>query len=369
MTITVLTTPNRPRRYCTGEMDSHGRLFIYNPSFLNGIADYDTSVTGVPERYDPGSGAWTTLAQSSERVQVVYGFAMDASDRFMRVGGQILNAGTAVRTMEIYDPSSNTWSFGGSLPSGTERIRNAGWMDASGTFWAGGGIKLSTGTNLSDFYKYVSGAWVAVTSAPATFGWNSLPAMASLIDSTGRFYFLNDPGGSSGALQRYTPSTDAWSTLTSCPAGAPTTYAMGADQIYALVSASTTGLLRRWDIASGAWSTLASLPTPGAGAIVYHPTLNALFAFSSLRLVAGSFVTDSNIYKYDIAADTWSTTGDALSAFRITTPPVFDGAGYYILQGSSTNNLAVNVVEYFLPAGAGGGGVTLRKRGFAAVIG
>jgi hypothetical protein len=352
VTITVLPPPNYVRRYSTLSRDSQGRIFVYNPVFINSLPDYDPAHTGVAERYDPATLTWTTLAESPTRVQVKYGSWIDANDNWSRVGGQLINFTTNPRvdTMETFNPTTGLWNSGPSFPHTISDVSS--WID-NGVPYVGGGFP-PLAPQVTDLFKLIGGAWVAVASAPVRFGQD-----ADVQDSQGRHYLVSNLLTHTTSFQRYDSVLDTWTTLATLPS-ASQVCAMANDTLY-LLGGTNIHSYDTTQVAPGSWVTLAAHFGP-TGTIVYHPLTNAIYMIGNA--FAGALV--ANIYKYDIASDTWSVTDDSLSQGRLFVTDknsiAYDGRGFYLGQGVDISNLAVHVFEYFDPGGTHG-------RSWAQIIG
>lgn len=365
MSITTLPTPPRAHRYSAAWCDGSHRLYVYNLVFNNATSAYDLTVKGTLERYDPGTNSWTNMAQSSERVQAGEpGVRDSATAKWYRVGGQLIDNinNNFVPTVEIYDEGSNTWAFGPAIADPHLRGRQlvGGWIDSTGKLFAGGGYD---NVDLADLYQLSGGAWVAKTSATASFGSNQARV---LLDTTNRAYLFGSESATT-PIQRYDPATNLWTTLAN-PAIAylkPTPCIAASGLLYAV---STTGRALKYDPGANTWTTMAASPVTsalaGASSTIYDSASNAMYW---LGISLPGFTFSSHIYKYDIATDTWSTLVETIAPRQLLplgiTP---DGlGGYYLCQASSAGNLAVNVVEYFVPGAA----ALVAKQSWVAVIG
>ena len=113
-------------------------------------------------------------------------------------------SGNSTSTVEIYDPATNTWSSAAPLPIATNH--NAAAV-AAGTLYAFGGTS-------NRVFAY----------DPQRNRWNEAAAMRYMHGSTPAVAVINDqiyvaggagPGMNGNEVERYTPSSNSWTTLPS----------------------------------------------------------------------------------------------------------------------------------------------------------
>ncbi len=215
------------------------------------LGGYHSPVTNVAsvEIYDPATDTWTYGTPMPEPVAEYPGSAAV-------VGDQILLQNAASTTWKIYNITSDSWSdittpfsgsFGGKLVSYGDRIYLTGGYD---------------GANVTDrFYEYdiSSDTWIALPNMPDGSWWHT-----SFV-SDGKIYVV---GGFHGLGASYSLSTDCWA----------------------------------YDLAAGSWSSVAPMPAGRWG---------AAGAFNGqVFIVAGgnddTSATDS-IFSYDPALNVWNT--------------------------------------------------------------
>jgi hypothetical protein len=394
MTVTLLADMHYARR--TAEVmaarDSLGRIVAHGPPWNSGLTDYDYTVSPY-ERYDPSTNTWTVLANTNQLVDI-YGWMLDSSDRFYYAGGQVLvNSSTfyhGTGHAEYYDPVGNAWHYLASLPTGETRYQSYYWPGASGELYlAGGQADGALGShpaqdgppnatdwnstsglygNVLKFSGGPSGTWTKLSTSTVLNQFNQ--NHAPLVDSSGRAYFLGSQNGGT-TTQRYNTATDTWTSLAAFPWQTRAFAAvMVSDVIYIAggTRPATAGRAYKYDTASDTWTRLADLPVAlqfnYVDQLLYHPVTNAIYMWGGYD--GTNYV--ATIYKYDIATDTWSNTGDALSVGRDGAATAFDGTGWYLIGGSRTGTFQPSkTLEYFVPAGVVA--APSRRFGFAAVIG
>lgn len=194
-----------------------------------GTGPYHTAVLKTAEIYDPNLGSWSSAAPMSSfragstanllpdgRVFVAGGTEGDAQNRLYSVDDLLT---TSLRTTEIYDPVSNSWTAGpnmGEPKAGAVSValNNGTIMIAGGvTFTSIFGIPIPDFSNQVSFYNPVNGNMSSNTMREkrALFG------MAKLAD--GRVLIAGGGGGdifNIGPIKKtevYQPSTGKYTNL------------------------------------------------------------------------------------------------------------------------------------------------------------
>jgi hypothetical protein len=195
-----------------------------------------------------------------------------------------------------------------------EREAAASWMDKSGNFWLFGGEGLGASQDgvLNDLWRYnpASGnwAWIGGSSAPyapSTFGTLGVPAATNQpgsrrdamtwTDNTGNLWlFGGNPDGTVGQtndLWRYEPVTNTWTWMK----GSGVTNQPGVYGSLNVGSADTT---------------------PGARqrGVTWTDKAGNLWLFGGLGIAAPSYGFLSDLWKYDVAANTWMWIDGSTSA-------------------------------------------------------
>ncbi|MGE3166798.1 MAG: Kelch repeat-containing protein [Planctomycetota bacterium] len=139
------------------------------------VADLIYVTGGVPaglsqQVYDTATDTWSTAAPSLTISQRV---------RAESIGGLVYVLGTPDRKLQIYDPATNGWMFGPDLPV---QAQVPATVVRNGTLWVLGGSTLdpNTGGNLSALQVYdpATQAWSLGESMPTCRSW----ATAVLLD-------------------------------------------------------------------------------------------------------------------------------------------------------------------------------------------
>ena len=136
-----------------------------------------------------------------------------ADGRIYALGGDAGNGfRPATRTVQIYDPSSGTWSLGTSML--TPRAGFAATVGADGRFYVMGGYD-ARGQGLHSLQAYDPGtdSWSALAKMPA-----ARSALAAATGGDGKIYALGGYGsGVTATVQAYDPATNTWTVTTPMP--------------------------------------------------------------------------------------------------------------------------------------------------------
>ncbi len=228
-----------------------------------------TVVGGYPstnvESYNPATNTWTVLTQTPLNLNAATGAVING--QLYLVGGCVnsdCNAGVT-NQLEIYNPTTNSWSSGASMPASVAFASSA---VMNGLLYVAGGMS----------YGYYTSSAFQVYN-PTTNTWTSLPAMPTPVFGgggaalNGNFYVLGGGTGSglgltpSPVLQVsiYNPTTNAWTQgVSSIPAptmGSPAVVTMNG-LAYVIGGGNISGSItavQAYNPATDTWTTLSSL--------------------------------------------------------------------------------------------------------------
>lgn len=129
------------------------------------------------------------------------------------------NVGTSTATVEIYNPSSNSWSTGVPLP---QPLDSFGVAVSNGTIYViAGESKGNVVNTVYSFNPATSTSWSTMSNLP--LGRQSLGAVANstgLIFAVGGMYGLASNPVTTAETDVYNPATNSWSTLSPMPSPA-----------------------------------------------------------------------------------------------------------------------------------------------------
>ena len=108
-----------------------------------------SNIVNTVEVYDPSSNSWSTATGvSTPRARLA---AASVNGKVYAIGGA--SPTNILSTMEVYDPNSNSWSTAASLPTTQEDLAAA---DANGLIYAVGGVTsggLNPESNATEQYS------------------------------------------------------------------------------------------------------------------------------------------------------------------------------------------------------------------------
>ena len=238
--------------------------------------DLGGGVTGVVERYDPGTDAWETLAEKPVPVADVH--AAVVGGKFYIPGGR-LASGEVTDILEIYDPRLDQWSTGTSLPQKLAQYALAVYEGKIYLFGGWDGESYSTSV-----YEYDPDLDAWQGKSPLS----SARAYSAAIEVEGKIYLLGGYDGKKALNlgEIYAPALDdgknkPWSKGERLPGGGR--YGAGAASLMNILfliagnGAGTTSnpAVLGFDIGAGEWQQISPLPggglfSPGAVAFGNH---------------------------------------------------------------------------------------------------
>lgn len=184
----------------------------------------------IHEVYDPSTNTWATLApmlrSRTDAVSGVIGGKLFVAGGIGDFQGCQSNCLAALTSLEVYDPSTNSWTLLASMS--TQRYGAAGGAIDGKLYVAGGTTASGTVQTSLEVYDPVTDTWTLMTPMPTPRSLGGSPA-AAVID--GKLYVAGGIGANSSildTLEVYDPQTDTWTTLAPMPTAR--TY-LAADQI------------------------------------------------------------------------------------------------------------------------------------------
>jgi len=259
--------------------------------------------------------------------------AVTLNGKVYAIGGTVVAVG-AVATVEVYDPSANTWSTAAPMPTARSNLAAA---VVNGKIYAIGGNAAPSNAGLStvEVYDPVSNTWSTAAAMPTA---RSELAAAAV---NGQLYAVGGCCNSLSAWDRleiYNPATNTWLSSGTpiqvgfAPGPAPMLtprvflaavtvngkiYTVGGGIPDASVAKSTTNAVEVYDPATNTWSTASVMPTPryGLTAATVNGKIYAIGGTVVITSGTSSFgVLSATVEVYDPTADTWATAASMLSA-------------------------------------------------------
>lgn len=253
------------------------------------------------------------------------------------------------RSVEVYDPESNTWSTATPLPEGRH---HAGIAVLNGTLYVIGG-----------FAKSLLSVWNAVPTVyqynPVSAAWRELPQMPTARGALGvtvyrdRLYAIGGYDGerNTAAVEVFDPQTNTWSTAASMPTSRDHLAVVTAgSRIYAIGGRPNLnyrhnmGIVEEYDPGADQWQSRAKLPTARSGiaAGVIDDRIYVLGGESG----EGTFATNE-MYLPDV--DKWYAMAPMPTARHGLGAAVVDGRLYVISGGPTPGGSFSQVNEIFTP--------------------
>ncbi len=234
---------------------------------VGGFGATGAAVTAV-ERYDPAADAWTTAASLPQRVNHAGLAAIEG--RLIVIGGNVGNTFTPTATVRAYDPETDAWSLLAPLLAGPRSALAVAVVD--GKLHAIGGVDGTGPVGTHEIYDPATDTWSAGPSLPTP----REHLAAAVLD--GRIHALagRRAGTNLGTHEVFDPASGTWSAA--APAPTPRSgvaaatlggrlYLFGGED---LRSSATFDDAERFDPGTGSWEAVAPMPTSrhGLGAAV-----------------------------------------------------------------------------------------------------
>jgi N-acetylneuraminic acid mutarotase len=207
--------------------------------------------------YDPAAGAWTQLASSPDmRQDPVHGF-IDGK-LYVYGGGAVASD----RSVDVYDPSTDTWSKG---PSNAPRAFFASGSAVLGgkLYSVGGCVQFDCGTAAVTAYDPATDTWSTPADYPVPVSWASCAGIQGKLYCAGGVTSTNvDASEALSSAYVYDPADNTWSALPDLPFGLwGSAYSAANGQLVVAAGATQTGVTNQsfaFDPAANIWNELPS---------------------------------------------------------------------------------------------------------------
>ena len=286
------------------------------------------------------------------------------NDQIMVAGGLRSAADSARRfttlaETALFDPSTESWTTGPSLPAPRHHIVLA---EANGTVYGFGGFvgeTLRAGFQFRpDVYAFDGAQWTRIGTMPTLLGETVALSVGGRIHLvTGSRHPADEASqGATGTHQVYDPSADAWSTARPVPtARSSATGAVIDGHLYVAAGRRTDGgvtnlgALERYDPDTDTWTPLRPLPQPSGG-------LAGAALDGTLYVFGGEYFSgDGGVYEhtwaYDPEADTWTERSPMRTPRHGLAGTALDGR-IYAIGGNTAAGIGAatsSVVETLAP--------------------
>jgi len=214
--------------------------------------------------YDPGTDTWDTTKASALGPPRANAAAAVIGSKLYVAGGcinQYCNSGGTTNILEEYDSVTDTWTFKAPMPT----PRNTAAAAAiDGKLYVVGGSPEYTALATLEVYDPATDTW-DTTKAPMPTARHEMGAAAI----GGKLYVVGGAGSSLfGKLEVYDPATDMWDTTKAPMPTARTDFGVGVINGQLHVVGGNDGVIfglnthEVYDPVSDTWTTEAPMPTP-----------------------------------------------------------------------------------------------------------
>jgi len=236
-------SPMPTERYGLAAVAVDGKIYA--------IGGYDGSYLRTVEEYDPSTDSWRTVAQMPTARYYLAAASVDG--KIYAVGG----VGSYLRTVEEYNPKTDKWRTVTQMP--TERYGLAAASE-DGKIYAIGGYDGSYLRTVEE-YNPSTDSWRTVAQMPTA----RYDLAAASVD--GKIYAFGGAGSLLRTVEEYDPSTDSWRTVAQMPTARRYLAAAAVDgKIYAVGGVgSYLRTVEEYDPKTDEWRLLAAMPTARYG--------------------------------------------------------------------------------------------------------
>lgn len=338
-----------------------------NRIYMTGGDTGGGTVLGSVARYDPGTGAWTSLSSMSD-VRKEHALVCDSNNNIYAIGGDTGIGATAL--VEKFDPGLGTWANITNMP-GARRLHGAVIDDDDNIYVVGGYSDTGGPTAYQNtIYMWDGASWTTLsTMADRRRDHGTGMANGKIFVAGG----LNDSGVVS-SVEQYVIATNTWSSVGTMSVPRLTFGCVtGTDGMIYLIGGlegdgSTSDALERIDSATGTVSTLVSLTGARYNGDYAIDSYDRPVAVGGINAALGVPYLDT-VERFDPDAGTWSSLSN-LQYARFWHASIYDEDDVlYAISGGridlsdfdpvdvpSTVTESIDLGPSFSGGGGGGGG-------------
>jgi hypothetical protein len=176
---------------------------------ISAVTQYDPNTVTVVD----GATNQTRSLRSMNVPRADFGWATDTSDLSYAIGGQD-NNGTPLSSVEVYNPTANSWTYLASLPQ--TLYGESAVSDGAGHIYTLGGIGVNGAiTNLVYRYTIATNTWDQL-AAPMQVGASN---SAAVLAPNGLIYVIGGTtaSGATSTVETYNITTNSWNLDTALP--------------------------------------------------------------------------------------------------------------------------------------------------------
>lgn len=249
-----------------------------------------------------GQGVWEPRAPYPVEATEVSAAALDG--KIYAVCG--LTAQGSINSLYIYDPRTDTWAAGASLPidGGADHCNVAA---ARGRLYVLGAIRVGTSFIDGNTYEYdpTLDRWQTVARMAVPRGASGVAAIGGSIYVAGGLAAI----GSVADFEAFDTGARQWTTLPAMPTARDHLTAQAANNLFYAISGRVGDVLRvneEYDPVTGRWTARAPIPTPrgGLGSGALNKRIQVFGGEGPSGTPQGTYPQNE---EYDPATDTWRT--------------------------------------------------------------
>ncbi len=263
-----------------------------------------------------------------------------------------------VTTVQMYNPSTNTWTTKASMPT-ARRLCTAAVVDGI-IYVIGGSYKANSvvyGSDKNEAYNPATNTWTTKASLPVALHGVSSAVVDGKIYAIGGATIANGSGTRVNTVYMYDPTTDVWTQKASMSIARETSAVAVDGKIYAIGGFNGTSpsfnilsSVEMYNPGTNTWSTMPSMITPrfGENCIVIGGIIYAVGGFTN-----SSYSATNTIEKYNTETNTWIPWDG--SSFQLSLARGWMGASVidnniYVFGGMNASTNLYNRLEQYVPS-------------------
>ena len=213
-----------------------------------------------PEIYNPATNSWSSGAMIAAGRSSYGSMSVTAlaSGKVLVAGGT--NPGGADKTAAVYDPATNAWTPAGDMTTG-RRWHTATLLADNRVLVAGGQMNDTTATNTAEIYDATTNAWTVAKTLGATRVSHAAVRLASgkVLIAGGRSALIPNATYLLKSSELYDPVADQWTPAADMSTGRDRPQAALLPHGEVLVSSGETAATELYAPASGTWAPAGSM--------------------------------------------------------------------------------------------------------------
>jgi N-acetylneuraminic acid mutarotase len=258
--------------------------------------------------YDPATDTWATKESMPSSRMVLSSCAVNG--KIYAIGGLTSAFETALSTVEEYDPTTNTWTKKKNMPTprlglGTSvvdgKIYAIGGMSSGSNFWSGM-------RDTVEIYDPETDSWSIGSSMPTPRCWFTTSVVNGKIYVIGGALVSKRPISN---VEVYDPETDTWATKASMPTARMSHAAAVIDGIIYVIGGGTENgqpvggysVVEAYDPENDTWIKKAEMPVPRAS--IFAPELDGkIYVIGGIPNFADPHLEGTKtVYEYNPSRD------------------------------------------------------------------